>query len=222
MTAMKGRAMRGGKGLLALVVAGVLALTGCADGPDEEALERPEAEETVAERSPESDEGEPEESPAQEPPSTEPDARDCGLEASGALDDALAQMPPPFEDEHMADVAWSAEYADTEGYDPCEPFTWMVVSVEGGTVSSPSQVVFFHHGEYVGTAAEPAIGFWPEVERVDELTIRVAFRYPEDDEANAEASGRATAEYTWDEPAGTFTMSGEFPPYAQDAEVGNR
>lgn len=143
-------------------------------------------------------------------PTPTPTATCATTTADEALAIALPQVPPAFD--HM-DAPWSPEYASTDTYDQCAALSWIVLPIEMGTVSSPNQILLFHHGEYVGTATEQAYGFWPDVVRVDDATINVTFRWPLDGESNAEASGTSVATFAWDDASGAVVMSGELPSY---------
>lgn len=137
----------------------------------------------------------------------------CGSEkAADATTTAVAQLPPAFADPDNMNVEWDATGAKTDGYDPCAQLSWVVVSVERGTVSSPAQVLLFHLGEYVGPASERAYGFLPEVRRINDRTVEVTYIYPQADEAYADASGRAVVTFTWDDDTELVSATGQFPP----------
>lgn len=151
------------------------------------------------------------------PTTAEPATPVCGEEtATSALDRWISEVPPFFPgiDPHDRDAhgAWSAEFADTAGYDPCADLSWIVLPVTGGTVSSPYAVMLFHRGEFVGPATEESYGFGHDVERVADDTITITYRYVQPGEANADASGRATSTFTWDAGAGEVVRTGELPP----------
>ena len=137
-----------------------------------------------------------------------------GISAEEALETALAEMPPPFHEEHMQDVTWTAEHADLDGYRECAELSYLLVTIEGGTASSPVQVAFFHGDEFIGTATEPAMGFWPEVEQADDMSVSVTWRYPEAGDTNADPSGEATAVFSWNDETQILEREGELPPAA--------
>lgn len=153
------------------------------------------------------------------PPITEPSesADICtGISADEALEIALEEMPPPFEDESMGDVVWSPDNADLDGYTECAPLSYLIVPIEQGTGSSPVQVVFFHGDDYAGTATEPSMGFWPAVEQLDEDTVAVTWRYPEEGDSNANPSGESTSVFNWNDESGEVERDGDLPPYATE------
>ncbi len=80
------------------------------------------------------------------------------------------------------------------------------------TGSSPSAILLFHDGTYLGTATKVQYPFTPEVTRTSDAAVSVTYRYPRDGESNAEASGRADATYRWDDAAGRVVMTGDVPP----------
>ncbi|MEJ6550281.1 LppP/LprE family lipoprotein [Corynebacterium sp. USCH3] len=107
---------------------------------------------------------------------------------------------------------WAPDWAVTDGYDSCADLSWIILPIEGGTASSPYQIMLFHDGRYLGTATSEAYGFYPTVSRVDDATLSVTWHWPRDGESNAGASGESTAQFTWDAASGSVSMSGEVPP----------
>lgn len=107
---------------------------------------------------------------------------------------------------------WDTNYASTDGYDPCQPLSWIVLPIEGGTSSSPYQIMLFHQGQYLGTATSEAYGFSPDVQRLDDASIQVTWRWPQEGESNAAASGRTTAQFRWDDARDKVVMTGDVPP----------
>ncbi|WP_303325162.1 LppP/LprE family lipoprotein [Actinomyces radicidentis] len=130
---------------------------------------------------------------------------------SEALEQNLSQVPAD-----SRGFPWTADYAETDGYDPCAALSWITVSIEGGTASSPYQIMLFHHGRYIGTTASDGIGFHPDVVRLSDSEIQVTYMYTLEGKANAEASGRSVSTFTWDEATGSIVHGGEWPPEVQD------
>lgn len=97
-------------------------------------------------------------------------------------------------------------------FDPCSALSWITVTLEGATASSPYHILLFHNGEYLGTATAKAYGFSPRISRVDDSEIAVNYRWPKEGEGNAEASGTTQAGFRWDEGAQKVVMSGDVPP----------
>ena len=132
----------------------------------------------------------------------------CGeLDAAQAAERWIDEVPPV---PTLADREWTV--ADRGGYDPCAELSWIAVTLAGGTVSTPYHIMLFHRGEYLGTATETAYGFSPGIERIGDGAIRVSYRWPRDGEANAAASGRSIATFTWNAQSGEVDFSGELPP----------
>ena len=75
-------------------------------------------------------------------------------------------------------------------------------------------ILLFHHGEYVGTATSKEIGAMPKISRVSKNKIEVRYIYPKEGESSAQASGVATAYFTWDSNTHQVVQSGELPPNA--------
>lgn len=137
----------------------------------------------------------------------------CGsADAAAAVLTAVQQLLPPFTDPAMSDHGWTAAGANLQGYDPCTALSWVVVSVAGGTASSPSQVALFHRGDFLGGATDKAYGFTPTVTRLADDRIEVTYRWPQANESNAEASGRSVSQFTWDEQTHAVQRTGDLPP----------
>lgn len=107
--------------------------------------------------------------------------------------------------------AWNTDYAYVDGYDPCAALSWIVLPIEGGTSSSPYQIMLFHKGEFLGTATAKAYGFSPEITRVDDATLAVTYRFAHPGDTNANPTGRAEATFTWDAAQNKVVMSGQTP-----------
>lgn len=134
----------------------------------------------------------------------------CGPAAGeDAAADAIASLalPPGLED-----AEWDAAFADYSGYDPCADLSWTVVPLAGATASSPSAILLFHQGSFLGTATAEQYGFTPEVERTAPGAILVEYRYPLENESNADASGTASATFTWNPGTERVDMAGDTPP----------
>ena len=82
-----------------------------------------------------------------------PPGSQCGVNLTApqiAL--AVRQLPPPS---HDLDVSWDPNpYGGN--FDPCTTLSTALVTVQGATGSSPAEALFFHDGEYVGTATAAA------------------------------------------------------------------
>ena len=139
-------------------------------------------------------------------PSPSP-TRECSDKSgSEALSTWMPQVPT------YNDWAWSTAYADTSTYDSCASLSWIVLPIDDGTASSPHQIILFRHGEYIGVTSDQMIGFFPEVERLDDETIQVTYKWPRDGESTAGASGRSVSVFTWDAITRAVVHSGEWPP----------
>lgn len=129
---------------------------------------------------------------------------------SEALEQNLSKVPAD-----SRGYPWTADYAETDGYDPCAALSWITVPIEGGTASSPYQIMLFHHGQYIGTTASDGIGFNPDVVRLSDSEIQVTYTYPLQGETTAGASGRSVSTFTWDESTGSIVHDGDWPPDVQ-------
>jgi hypothetical protein len=112
-------------------------------------------------------------------------------------------------------TAWQEVTTNGDNYSPCAELSWITIS-EGPccTAMQPNPILLFHHGEYVGTATSKEIGAMPKVSRVSENKIEVRYIYLKEGESNAQASGVATAYFTWDSNTHQVIQSGDLPPNA--------
>ena len=79
--------------------------------------------------------------------------KECGPAQQAALEAAFAQLIP----EPLTGRDWSG-IPKGSNYDPCAELSTILVTVLGGTGSSPTQALMFHRGEYVGPATPTAYG----------------------------------------------------------------
>ena len=85
------------------------------------------------------------------PPSN---AASCGPDEATAMQSALNQLGA----EPVTGRGWNR--APIAGdYDPCADLSTILVTVQGGTGSSPVQALMFHRGTYLGTGTLKAYGF---------------------------------------------------------------
>lgn len=134
----------------------------------------------------------------------------CGPSSgAAAAADGIAALPLPA---GLEDAKWDAANADYSGYDACAPLSWSVVTLDRATAGSPYAILLFHQGAYLGTATSEQYAFQPTVERQSDSAIVVTYTYVKADEANADASGRTTATFTWNDETGRVEMTGDTPP----------
>lgn len=153
---------------------------------------------------------------AEAPPSQAKTAREeksrskCGtMSGPEALASAIHQVPGPGKNYNYR---WDPTKADFTGYDPCQPFSWIVLRVAGATGSSPQQIMFFYRGEFVGRATKQAFGFSPTINRIATNKIKVTFTWAQNNEPNAKASGKAESVYTLMPANKMVRHSGQLPP----------
>lgn len=138
---------------------------------------------------------------------------DCGEELTGAQAVArwIDRVPPSIDSPDP--YPWDPGHAVIDHYDPCAELSWIVLPIEGGTVSSPYQIMLFGKGDYLGTTFAQAPGFHPEVHRLSDTSIEVTYRWPRDGEPNANPSGRSVATFTIDPATSRVTHAGDIPPH---------
>ena len=112
---------------------------------------------------------------------------------------------------------WTNVSASYEGYDPCAELSW-IDAVPGSSPSScctaamVHHILLFHLGKFIGTATYEPYSFSPVITRTSDSSIRVTYRYMKEDEKVHNASGLATAEFTWSSSQNKVVMTGEVPP----------
>ena len=112
---------------------------------------------------------------------------------------------------------WTNVSESYEGYDPCAELSW-IDAVPGSSPSScctaamVHHILLFHRGKFIGTATYEPYSFSPVITRTSDSSIRVTYRYMKEDEKVHNASGRATAEFTWSSSQNKVVMTGEVPP----------
>lgn len=112
---------------------------------------------------------------------------------------------------------WTNVSESYEGYDPCAELSW-IDAVPGSSPSScctaamVHHILLFHRGKFIGTATYEPYSFSPVITRTSDSSIRVTYRYMKEDEKVHNASGRATAEFTWSSLQNKVVMTGEVPP----------
>ena len=136
----------------------------------------------------------------------------CGVDPRApAIVDHVTDVSPVFEG-----YVWT--YEGDSNYDPCTALSYARLDVEGGTGSSPVQVMLFHEGDYIGTATECAFGFTTIVEATNDA-VTVEYRWPREGDANAAPSGAATVTYRWDSGAEAVQQEGELPQELLDVSA---
>lgn len=112
---------------------------------------------------------------------------------------------------------WTNVSESYEGYDPCAELSW-IDAVPGSSPSScctaamVHHILLFHRGKFIGTATYEPYSFSPVITRTSDSSISVTYRYMKEDEKVHNASGRATAEFTWSSSQDKVVMTGEVPP----------
>jgi hypothetical protein len=89
------------------------------------------------------------------PASAAPPGSQCGVNLSAPQIAQAARSLPPYPG---LSAAWDSNpYGGN--FDPCAALSTALVTLQGATGSSPNQALFFHYGEYVGTATAEAYPF---------------------------------------------------------------
>lgn len=112
---------------------------------------------------------------------------------------------------------WTNVSSTYEGYDPCAELSW-IDAIPGSSPSScctaamAHHILLFHRGKFIGTATYEPYSFSPVITRTSDSSISVTYRYMKEDEKVHNASGRATAEFSWSSSQNKVVMAGEVPP----------
>ena len=135
------------------------------------------------------------------PPTTAPA---CGVDPQAPeIGQHIASVPVP---DVVAGASWV--YGGESNFDRCAALSYARLDIEGGTGSSPVQLMLFHNGAFVGTATECAFGF-TSVDSFTGDSITVTYRWPRAGDTNAAPSGQATVTYRWN--GESVVMEGELP-----------
>ena len=136
---------------------------------------------------------------------TVPAAPECGPDRQGALDAAFARLSP----DPTTGLDWSG-VPTASNYDPCADLSAILVSVVGGTGSSPTQALLFHRGAYVGPATPEPHGM-TTLDAQASTGDTVVLNYRTGQSCTACDDGTVTAvRYQWD--GAGVTMLDPTPP----------
>lgn len=112
-----------------------------------------------------------------------------------------ASIAPP-----LPGVAWSVYQTGNL----CGTLGYSELATTGGTGSSPTQLLLFNRGEFLGTGIKcNALG---QVTGSTDDSVSVQYRWPVGDDSNANMSGRAKVTFQWN--GSSVDMVGDLP---QDA-----
>ena len=211
-TARENRPVR--RGAPVLLAAGVLLLGACSsddDGADASTTSAAAPETVTQTVTPSATASPPTGSVTPPPGETSPPTDDpgscSGLTGKDAVMRWYGEVPLPEQGYPYAPGA-----ATIETYDPCAALSSVILPVAHATASSPTQVMLFHHGNYIGTATEKAYGLYPAIARRAPHPLRGTRHWPRAGDANADPTGRSTATFTWNDATGQVDMAGEVPP----------
>lgn len=128
----------------------------------------------------------------------------CGSDEASAVWSALAQLPP----ERVTGRRWASSPLESN-YDPCADLSTVLVTIEGGTGSSPIQALMFHHGTFLGTGTWKAYGS-TSLDTAASTNDTVVLRYRSGQSCTACDDGIVTSvRYHWD---GTKVVMLDPPP----------
>lgn len=185
----------------AIALATALALAGCSGGETAEDAASTPAQATVTVT-------------ATAEPSTEPDA-----EPTTTTDQSSDPAPPPCSPESVpvtADAAKIAPPFPGRGWtvwqtgNLCGTLGYAELATEGGTGSSPTQLLLYNNGQFLGTGITcNALG---QVSGSTADSVTVGYRWPIGDDGNSNMRGRATVTYQWN--GSSVDMIGTLPQEA--------
>lgn len=185
----------------AVAFAAALVLAGCAGGETAEDAASTPTPETVtvtatAEPSTEPD-AEPT-TPTDQPP--DPTPPPCSPESVPVTTDAT-KIAPPFPDRGW--TVWQTGNL-------CGSLGYAELATEGGTGSSPTQLLLYNNGQFLGTGITcNALG---QVRGSTADSVTVGYRWPIGDDSNSNMRGRATVTYQWN--GSSVDMIGDLPQEA--------
>ncbi|PZU03160.1 MAG: hypothetical protein DI630_05300 [Gordonia sp. (in: high G+C Gram-positive bacteria)] len=147
---------------------------------------------------------------AMDVPATEPDVEEapCGSQVdSTMIDDAIAQIAPP-----MPGVNWVRGESNAG---TCSLLTFVALHTQGGTGSSPNQLLLFRGGDFLGTGTTCNLSYQMITGAADDQ-IDVRYRYIVADEPNAAPQGEVNVAYRWN--GSGIDMIGELPDAVTDGK----
>ena len=141
---------------------------------------------------------------------TESDVEEAPCESqvdATMIDDAIAQIAPP-----MPGVNWVRGESNAG---TCSLLVFVALHTQGGTGSSPNQLLLFRGGEFLGTGTACNLSYQMITGAADDR-IDVRYRYIVADEPNAAPQGEVNVAYRWNESG--IDMIGELPEEITDGE----
>lgn len=185
----------------AIVSATALVLAGCSGGETAEDAASAPTQETVTVTAAAEPSTEPDAAPTtttvQSPDPTPPP---CSPESVPVTADAATIAPP------LPGVGWTVWQTGNL----CGSLGYAELATAGGTGSSPTQLLLYNNGEFLGTGIRcNALG---EVSGSTADSVTVGYRWPIGDDSNANMRGRATVTYQWN--GSSVDMIGDLPSEA--------
>lgn len=147
---------------------------------------------------------------AMDVPATESDVEEvpCGSQVDATMiDDAITQIAPP-----MPGVNWVRGESNAG---TCSLLVFVALHTQGGTGSSPNQLLLFRGGEFLGTGTACNLSYQMITGAADDQ-IDVRYRYIVADEPNAAPQGEVNVAYRWN--GSGIDMIGELPEEITDGE----
>ena len=183
----------------AIAIAAALALAGCTDA-EEPPTAQPAETVTVTESAEPTPEPSVEPTPLDAGPETEPPATECNA-SSIPLDTHAASIAPPLPGSSW-EVWQTGNLCGTLGY--------AELSTQRGTGSSPTQLLLYNEGEFLGTGIR-CNGLGQVTGSTDD-SVMVQYRWPVGNDSNANMSGRANVTFQWN--GSSVDMIGSLPQNA--------
>ncbi|MGY3556438.1 LppP/LprE family lipoprotein [Williamsia sp. R60] len=143
-------------------------------------------------------------------PASEPVGEEapCGSQVDATtIDDAIAQIAPP-----MPGVNWVRGETNAG---TCSLLIFVALHTQGGTGSSPNQLLLFRGGDFLGTGTACNLSYQMITGASDDQ-IDVRYRYIVADEPNAAPQGEVNVAYRWN--GSGIDMIGELPEAITDGK----
>ena len=132
----------------------------------------------------------------------------CGSQVDPTvIDDAIAQIAPP-----MPGAGWERGESNAG---TCSSLIFVALHTQGGTGSSPNQLLLFRGGEFLGTGTACNLSYQMVTGASDDQ-IDVRYRYIVADEPNAAPQGEVNVAYRWN--GSGIDMIGELPEAITEGE----
>jgi hypothetical protein len=112
------------------------------------------------------------------------------------------------------DLGWEYDYHPVDdNFDPTATSCAVLVTVQGATGSSPTHILLFHHGEFVGTGRKEGAPFVTLLKHeCTDDTVAVSFKIPGRQGFAGPAKEQSNVKFRWLSGPDVVMREGPLPP----------